>query len=127
MRFVQASVIRVAGCEGFDADIDLGFGVHVHRLVRMRRRDLPYEYAGHGQEANHCLVCLVGGKPVLLVDAREDGKWVTADVFLTAPTAQFPQVALPGLPGKYVDVYAAMLWAAAQGWDARLVREALKP
>lgn len=122
-----ATVLRVCGCEGFEADIDLGFGVHVHRHVRLRRREDQYVYAGKGAEANHCLVVLVGGKQVLLHDACEEARWVVADVYLTSPQARLPQVSVAGSLGAFIDVHAAMCWAAGVGWDARKLREALRP
>ncbi|OPZ66145.1 MAG: hypothetical protein BWY85_00081 [Firmicutes bacterium ADurb.Bin506] len=127
MRTLSASVIRVHGCEGFEADLDLGFGVHLRKHVRIRRRDSHYDFSGKGSEANHCLVVLIGGKDVILRDPREEARWISADVYVTYPTSMIALSALPEHPGQYVDVHEAMRWAASQGWEARHLREALRP
>jgi hypothetical protein len=127
MRTLNASVLRVHGCEGFEADVDLGFGVRLRKHIRIRRREAHYDYTGKGSEANHCLVVLVGGKDVILRDAREEARWVVADVYVTYPTSMIALADLPDMTGQFVDVYAAMKWAAMQGWEARHLREALRP
>ena len=107
--------------------LDLGFGVSLQRLVKIRRTEPQISYpADNSHEAAHCLVVLIGGKDVLVSDYEEVNGCVVADVFVTAPTAHLPQVAVPGVPGTFVDVYAAMRWAESTGWDARQLREVLK-
>lgn len=126
-KLYTATVAKVCGCDGFDAIVDLGFGVSVKKHVRIRRREENYRYDGKGSECNHCLVVLIGGKEVLIHDVRDEARWVVADVFITCPTSTLPQVQVAGMGGQFVDVHAAMCWAEGQGWEARRVREALKP
>jgi hypothetical protein len=128
MKTAVAHVKRVRGIDGFEASIDLDFSVSIHKFVKIRHKDNPLvlpDGSAHG--ANHCLVILIGGKDVMLANYHEEYNGsVTADVFLTAPASNLPQTSLEGATGTYVDVYAAMIWAAAHRFDAKVVREAVR-
>jgi len=124
---VSAHVERARGFDAFDATLELGFDVVLRRQVRMRRSDpLINVPAGRMGDANHCLVILIGGKDVTLVEAKEERGVVTASVFLTHSGTELPAVDVPGLAGRFIDVYEALRWADAQGWNPKVVREALK-
>lgn len=124
---LKAIVLRVIGCDAFDANIELGFGVSVRKVVRLRRRAPVYLYDGFAPQANHCLVVLIGGKEVVLENPVEDGRAVIADVYFTAVGVFFPVVSIPGIVGSFISVHEAMHMASTLGWDARQVREGLKP
>lgn len=80
----RARTIRVATSNSVILDVDLGFGVHIHRravLEGVRQQDIPYRFR---EEARHCLVVLLAKKKLLVqfVDERPQADPAIARIYL---------------------------------------------
>jgi hypothetical protein len=130
-RLYNARTVRVYSHDSIVADIDLGFGAHVHRRVFIAGVPARVQM-GVKNEAYHCLVVLLGGKNLLLeVSATPSDQPFCAKVYLDervhgSPVGMTcPSGATVSPDNLRLDVGAYYVWLGQRGYDLGVLKETL--
>lgn len=126
-RLYQSRIHRVPTYSSVIAHMDLGFGVFVQKEITVEGVTSTM-VKDQWKEATHCLVVLCGGKDVLLyVDGSE--KRYVGRIYVPEWVPASPAIPLstpPGFKDGMVEVGSWMSWARDHGFDAKILRAALK-
>ena len=72
MYYRKAKVLNVVDGDTFDAEIDLGFHINVHRRVRILGIDTPEMDTPEGEISKQALISLIGNKNITLQSVKLD-------------------------------------------------------
>lgn len=127
-RLYHGRTIRVCSTDCIEADIDLGFGSHVHRRVLIEGLDRKAVQERMRSKAKHCLVVLLGGKRLVLQTAEPKVEGMTlCRVFLDEQVYGEPEgMCIPfGMRSEMLEVGTFMSWVGHCGFDIDDVKNVL--
>lgn len=110
-------------------DFDLGFGVHLDRLVDIEGLDASAIDAQYRDALQHCLVVLlVGTRCVMLTQQREGhtiARVYVRDKVKAPPTRRGVMVTPPGEAQEMLAVGPFVRWLAGSHYDVELLKAVL--
>ncbi len=124
-RLYNGRTFRVRSINCIEVELDLGFGITVKKSVLLEgieRGDIPKRLVSR---AKHCLVVLLGGKPVLVHtdDKRKDGH-LYGRIFLDQKVFGEPEGMVKpfGLDEEMLEVSTFYAWLKSKDFDIKLVK-----
>lgn len=123
-RLKPARVVRVHNANRIEFDLDLGFGVHIHRVFSLQGFDQKQVPEAHRQAAVHAVVVLIGGKSVFVEPENDRADCREARVYLNERIHGTPigfVSNIPRLARPILDVSMFMAWLSDHAFDIKLV------
>lgn len=127
-RLKPARVVRVHNVNRIEFDLDLGFGVHIHRTFSLQGFDPKSVQEAHRQAAVHAVVVLVGGKSVFVEPENDRADCREARVYLNERIHGTPVgfvSNIPRLSRPILDISMFMSWLADRAFDIKLVHSVI--